>query len=95
MQLDRALKVALVTKNSGKNILVHIRFEILEYRLSACIHHHTSIPHISLSAGGPNEVRVMRGRSSAWLAAEMGPAASREIIHRDAMVLSRRRTTKK
>ena len=37
----------------------------------------------------------MRGRSSAWLAAEMGPAASREIIHRDAMVLSRRRTTKK
>ena len=42
-----------------------------------------------------DEVRVMRGRSSAWLAAEMGPAASREIIHRDAMVLSRRRTTKK
>ena len=38
-----------------------------------------------------DEVRVMRGRSSAWLAAEMGPAASREIIHRDAMVLSRRR----
>ncbi|MDO4411699.1 glutamate 5-kinase [Cutibacterium sp.] len=38
-----------------------------------------------------DEVRVMRGRSSAWLAAEMGPAASREIIHRDAMVLTRRR----
>lgn len=38
-----------------------------------------------------DEVRVMRGRSSAWLAAEMGPAASREIIHRDAMVLSRRK----
>ncbi|WCC80626.1 glutamate 5-kinase [Cutibacterium equinum] len=40
-----------------------------------------------------DEVRVMRGRSSAWLAAELGPAASREIIHRDAMVLSRRRST--
>ena len=42
-----------------------------------------------------DEVRIMRGRSSAWLVAEMGPAASREIIHRDAMVLNRRRGAKK
>lgn len=38
-----------------------------------------------------DEVRVMRGRSSAWLAAELGPASSREVIHRDSLVLSRRR----
>lgn len=38
-----------------------------------------------------DEVRVMRGRSSAWLAAEMGPGASREVIHCDSMVLVRRR----
>lgn len=37
------------------------------------------------------DVRTMRGRSSSWLAAEMGPAASREVVHRDAMVLVRRR----
>ena len=37
------------------------------------------------------EVREMRGRSSAWLAREMGDAASREVIHRDALVLTRRR----
>jgi glutamate 5-kinase len=39
------------------------------------------------------EVREMRGRSSAWLAREMGDAASREVIHRDALVLTRRRKT--
>lgn len=38
-----------------------------------------------------DEVREMRGRSSAWLAREMGRGASREVIHRDAMVLTRRR----
>ncbi|MEE8868337.1 MAG: glutamate 5-kinase [Acidipropionibacterium acidipropionici] len=40
-----------------------------------------------------NEVREMRGRSSAWLAREMGEGASREVIHRDALVLVRRRRT--
>jgi len=39
------------------------------------------------------EVREMRGRSSAWLAREMGEGASREVIHRDALVLVRRRKT--
>lgn len=38
-----------------------------------------------------DEVRVMRGRSSSWLAVELGPASSREVIHRDSLVLSRRR----
>ncbi|AZZ41856.1 glutamate 5-kinase [Acidipropionibacterium jensenii] len=38
-----------------------------------------------------DEVREMRGRSSAWLAREMGQGASREVIHRDALVLTRRR----
>lgn len=40
-----------------------------------------------------DEVREMRGRSSAWLAREMGEGASREVIHRDALVLVRRRRT--
>lgn len=40
-----------------------------------------------------DEVREMRGRSSAWLAREMGEGASREVIHRDALVLVRRLRT--
>lgn len=44
-----------------------------------------------IASYGGQEVRAMRGRSSSWLATEFGPGASREVVHRDAMVLSRRR----
>ena len=44
-----------------------------------------------IASYGDQEVRAMRGRSSSWLATEFGPGASREVVHRDAMVLSRRR----
>ena len=58
MQLDRALKVVLVTKNSGKNILVHSVFTCPEWGISACI---TILLHwhISLHAGAPTQMRIM------------------------------------